>query len=133
MAPFPRQSDATKWQTGSIRGLPSLQNCELGKAAPWGSGRCAHVGVNPGNMTRRAGAQHTPEIRQCTDDRAGTSTGGNPVGCGFQFTPDGGGLIRSLSCKEKTDSCLGVQAPNNRVVIVPCSDLAAKGWAAHTA
>ena len=72
-------------------------------------------------------------IRQCTNDDAATGKGGNPVGCGFQFTADAGGLIRALSCKDEAGTCLGVDGSGrvDELVVVPCGDPRATGWSAH--
>ena len=141
------------WQTGSIRGLPTLQNYYLPiiePPTPPTQAYCVHIGVNPGNGTCRFdGTEHTPTVRGCYDDKtakaaagagagagargAGVGAGasgagaGNPVGTGFQFTAAGGGVIKSLSCVDQHDVCLGVQN-NKTLAIVPCSDARAQGW-----
>jgi hypothetical protein len=102
---------------------------------------------------RMDGTQHTPSVRECSDDVPGGAHG-NPVGCGFKFDAGSGtasvdvngkdsgggggggggsGLIKSLSCKDEDDSCLAVNADGRSLSIVPCADPSAAGWSAHPA
>lgn len=121
-----------QWQVGVVRGLPSLQSTDLAQrtGTPW----CVHIGVYPENMTCRLGPQdpgnsHKPALRTCIDGEPGSNGRGNPVGCGFAFNATAA-VIRSLSCVDEPHTCLGVDAAHdNALVIVPCADVRAKGWA----
>ena len=113
--------DRAVFRQGFVRGLPTLESVYLRHldSQHW----CVNIGVYPNNMTCRYDHQlHLPHLRQCSD---GTShRGGNPVGCGFNFQNE---TIRSLSCVDATDICIG-SGDGVTLLMVPCEDVRARGW-----
>ena len=79
--------------------------------------------------------QPTPHIRTCYDGVKPASKGGNPLGCGFEYSQAGGGVVRALSCKSPADTCLGVvgDGEDAYLVLVGCESASAIGWRVHNA
>lgn len=121
---------AAQWQTGWVRGHPSLESAFLRKAhSNISSAWCLQTGQVIANNTCHA----TPGIRSCEDGIPGSSKGGNPLGCGFSYEKvDNSGMIRALTCKDGRTTCLGADS-KGMVLLVPCNDASAKGWTQHPA
>jgi hypothetical protein len=121
----PCEGEAAQWQTGWVRGHPTLESVLLHKAATNTTGGwCLQTGQVIANNT----CHTAPGIRSCNDGVPGSPKGGNPLGCGFSYdAEDNAGLIRALTCQDGKTTCLGAD-PEGAVLLVPCTDGAAKGW-----
>eukprot|EP01052_Picozoa_sp_SAG31_P016302 SAG31_NODE_1074_length_10052_cov_88.255400_8_plen_321_part_00 len=123
-----------QWQQGWVRGVPSLESVYLRQRyANETEGWCITTGQVLSHMD--CDESLVPHMRTCYDGVKPHPSGGNPVGCGWEYqstTSTGPGVIRAVSCNGEMHMCMGFDSERG-FALVSCSSEGAVGWFTHNA